>query len=243
MLAALWARIGGQWSALGRVRPHHSVLVADDYLPANFAGHTAEFWATGEAEAGLVEAALARCGMTRLADKTCTEYGCGVGRVTVPLSRRFAEVYAYEISPPHLALAEQRAADGGRNIRFHLCSGGPPGDIAECDFFYSRLVFQHNPPPLIRRLIGCGLGALRPGGVAIFGVPTSLPGYRFSVADYLAAPRRAGSEMHCLPEAEIRALIAQLRCDVVEVHEERQPVAGGECVSHLFIVRRQQMTA
>ena len=32
-----------------------------------------------------------------------------MGRVTIPLAARFAEVHAYDISPSHLALAQQRA--------------------------------------------------------------------------------------------------------------------------------------
>lgn len=108
-LAECIAKIKAAWSHLGITRPHHSVLTDQKFLPSNLEENLDTFFASGETEAARIEKILARNGLASLESKCCVEYGCGVGRVTMGLARRFGEVHAYDISPPHLSLAEQRA--------------------------------------------------------------------------------------------------------------------------------------
>jgi len=245
------AGIEQSWTHMGDVGAHHSVVSTDEFRPENIHGSIDRFWASGDAEADLAAFLLQRLGCGELAQKTCVEYGCGVGRVTIPLAARFAEVCSYDISPSHLALARQRAeAMGVDNVRFHCCAGGLPDRLESCDFFYSRLVFQHNPPPIIRELIGLALGSLRPGGIAIFGVPIYLSGYHFRIEEYLAEPRSRRMEMHCIPQHEVFSLIDAAKCSPIEVREERRVAADGEGLgggegeglANLFVVRRPPMT-
>lgn len=148
-LAECIAKIKAAWSHLGITRPHFSVLTDKRFLPENLGKNFDEFWASGVAESDQVERILARHGFTSLSTKTCVEYGCGVGRVTMGLARRFGQVQAYDISQGHLSQAEQRTQEVGvSNCRFHLCSDNLLDSLEACDFFYSRIVFQHNPPPL-----------------------------------------------------------------------------------------------
>ncbi len=233
------ARIEQSWTHMGEVRPHYSVLTTDDFRPENIHRSIDRFWASGDVEADVAAFLLRRLGSDDLAQKTCVEYGCGMGRVTIPLAARFAEVHAYDISPSHLALAQQRAeAMGAENVRFHHCAGGLPTRLESCDFFYSRLVFQHNPPPIISELICLALGSLRPGGIAFFGVPIYLPGYRFRIEEYLAAPRNGCMEMHCIPQHKIFSLIDAAQCAPIEVREMRRVLLKGEGLSNLFVVGR-----
>lgn len=238
-LSQILAHIRDSWTELGAGRPHYSVLAADEFLPDGFGSSSERFWRSGDIEATIIAAALARCGLGAPEQKICVEYGCGVGRVTVPLAARFAEVDAYDISRTHLELAEQRASLlGADNIHFHPCGDGLPDQLRPCDFFYSRLVMQHNPPPLIVRILRLALTSLKVGGIAIFGLPIYIEGYRFHSAEYLATPRAAGSEMHCIPQSEVFALIAAAHCAVIEVHEERERARSGDCLSNLFVVKR-----
>jgi len=235
----MFARIRDAWSELGVRRPHHSVLTTDQFRPGNFAANGERFWASGELEVQFIVAALARHGFGEPDGMTCVEYGSGVGRVTLPLAARFAVVHAYEMSPTHLRLAQQRAAAlATGNIDFHACADGLPVRLAPCDLFYSRLVLQHNPPPLIRALIALALAALNPGGFAIFGVPTYLEHYRFRTGEYLLRPRAVAAEMHCIPQEEVFALIAEAGCATVEVREERELARSGERLSNIFVVKR-----
>jgi SAM-dependent methyltransferase len=235
-LSKMWARIEETWTRLGNIRPHFSVATLREFLPENIDGSIDRFWASGYSEANLIAFVLSKCGFGDLAGKTCVEYGCGMGRVTIPFAERFAEIHAYDISPSLIALAQQRAETmAAGNIRFHRCVGGLPDRLEGCDFFYSRVVFQHNPPPVIRELIELALRSLRPGGIALFGVPTFLSGYNFQIDEYLAQ-QRGGMEMHCIPQRKVFALIAAAGCRLLELREERDP--DKVCLGNLFVVER-----
>lgn len=235
-IAACLEKIKAAWSHLGVVAPHFSVRTEKRFLPDNLPGALEEFWDSGRNEAERVLRTLARHGFA-FSGKTCVEYGCGVGRVTTGLSRKFARVDAYDISAPHLDLARRHAHElGVGNVRFHECSANILGDLEACDVFYSRIVFQHNPPPVIVELIRKALAALRPGGIAEFQVPSYLPGYSFNLRKWLETDHPLDMQMHCLPQHRIFELIAELRCAVLEVREDS--AAGDMFISNAFVVRK-----
>jgi len=238
-LAACVAKIRAAWSHLGEEKPHFSVISKDRYLPENLAGNLDAFWASGENEAAAVEALLARYGLGLLAGRTCVEYGCGVGRVTAGLARRFGRVHAYDISHGHLALAEAHMAKTGlHNCRFHLTSDDVLAPLQICDAFYSRIVFQHNPPPMIFHLVRNALRSLAPGGIGIFQVPTYIVGYRFDIDEWIAIDHPPDMQMHCLPQEVIFDLIAGENCVPLEVREEGSTGRRDKFVSNRFVVRK-----
>lgn len=234
-------RIKKAWTHMGLNRPYHSVLSSVDNLPENFDEEKEErFWKSGRTEAAGAESVLARYKFTDLNHKICVEYGCGLGRVTVVLSELFKTIHAYDISPTHLTRAEQHArAKGARNIQFHVSGMMDDGiEIEECDFFYSRLVIQHNPPPLMRELIKVALASLRSGGVAMFQLPTYAPGYRFRVDEYLARTPSLDMEMHCLPQSVVFQLVRDAGCGILEVREDGSIGRVGQWISNTFIVQK-----
>jgi len=237
-LAACLAKIKASWSHLGAVTPHFSVLTDNRFLPDGLAAALGDFWATGRIEAEITVRIFERHGLS-LSGKTCVEYGCGVGRVTTSLSRSFARIDAYDISPNHLALALQRALElGVGNVRFHECAVDSIVDLERCDAFYSRFVFQHNPPPVITELTRKALGALKPGGIAVFQIPTYISGYHFSLPEWLGSEQLADIQMHCLPQSKVFALIAELGCDLLEVREDDATGERGRMVSNTFVARK-----
>jgi SAM-dependent methyltransferase len=237
-LARMLARIEKTWTKLADERPHHSVLTQTRFKPENVDASADSFWESGEVEVRTTAALLRQIGLNP-GTRICVEYGCGLGRVTVPLAGEFAKVHAYDISANHLAMARQRSvAMGAGNIVFHHRGNGLLEPLEACDFFYSRLVFQHNPPPIIRELVGLALRSLAPGGVAIFGVPVYWLGYRFRIDEYLAEAGEPGMEMHCIPQREVFSLIAAEGCSLIDVREERTLAVGFACLSNLFVVQR-----
>lgn len=240
-LAQLLARVQACWSRLGQEKPHWSVMSDSQFLPENIAGSTQRFWDSGDHDLGRLRAVLARAGFEVRPDAVCVEYGCGLGRVTMKLAGLFGQVHAYDISPAHLEHARARAQQLGlRNIRFHLASERPLATPERCSVYYSNIVFQHNPPPLIARLIEGALAALKPGGIAVFQVPTYIAGYRFNLAEYLAQPQAAdaGFEIHCVPQPWVFEAVARAGCRMVEVHEDGAAGNPGLCISNTFAVRR-----
>jgi len=231
-IAAAWEEMGEDW-------PHFSVLSEEQFLPRNLARSLDRFWDSGESEAETTLSLLRQLSFGNTAAKTCVEYGCGLGRVTIPLSRQFGQVHGYDISARHLLLARQRAeAVGCDNVRFHHRGDGLLAPLTTCDFFYSRLVFQHNPPPVMRELVRLALASLRPGGIAIFELPVYLSGYAFRVEEYLNAPRKERMEMHCLPQREVFALVEAVGCSLIEVREDRTVEIKQECLGNYFVITR-----
>jgi SAM-dependent methyltransferase len=230
------AKVKAAWSQLGLRAPHHSVLTDEQFLPQNLNASINEFWKSGERPAEVVVGTLDFFGI-RSADKVIVEYGCGVGRVTWALAQRFNHVHGYDISPHHLAAARDRVNELGlRNVSLHECGDSFLRELEQCDVFYSDIVFQHNPPPIINALIGTALGALRPGGVAIFQVPTYRVGYRFDASEWLADPTLR-MEMHCIPQRRVFQAMREHDCVPLSVREDGY-TGDKRYISNTFVLQK-----
>lgn len=238
-LAEMLGRIAVYWGMIGTQAPHWSVLTQARYLPAEIERHKDEFYESGEADAALVRNALGLHGIPLDGIRRVVEFGCGVGRVTFALARAFPEVIGCDVSAAHLkvAVAEAKARKPGR-IAFYQSTIARPLPDQPCDLWFSRIVLQHNPPPVIAWLLREAFARLAPGGVAIFQVPTYSVGYRFTVADYLKPQRNLTMEMHVLPQKTVFALAQQAGLEMLEVRED--PVVGDTLrwISTLFVLRR-----
>jgi SAM-dependent methyltransferase len=239
-LRQLWERVRRAWLHLGHEQPFYSVLADDCYAPARFGEFEPQFWESGEAEAGGLANHLADIGAVALADAVVLEYGCGVGRVAIPLAAMAGSVIGYDISEPHLKLAQQGAAALGRTNLRTILIDELPQKLERCDVFYSRIVLQHNSPPVIGHLIRVLIRSLKIGGIGVFQVPTHFYGYRFSVGEALRAPPKMDMEMHCYPQAEIFSTIAQEGAELVQVREENSPGRKDLFVSNMFVLRKQR---
>ena len=239
-LAALFAKTSGQWHHLGETEPHWSVLTNESYFQENFHMNRAAFYASGESELKMFEATLARAGVAPEGLQRCLELGCGVGRVTAPLAARFAEVIAVDISAAHLRVAEDHLhAQGIGNVQFrHLDSIDDVAGLGGFDVLYSRIVLQHNPPPVMARLLDDLLARLHPGGVAFLQVPTYKAGYRFRIDDYLAHQNSTDMEMHFFPQAALLELIARRGCRVLEIREDDAIGISLTSISNTLLVQR-----
>ncbi len=240
-LSALIKKIKEVWAHLGINRAHFSVITDRRFLPENLSGSIGEFWESGKLEAESLERILARHDCFPLGAKTCVEYGCGVGRVTMSLARKFAMVHGYDISPGHLSHAEKRAKEEAiENVSLHLCSETFLDALHECDVFYSMIVLQHNPPPVISRLIRNALRALKSGGIAVFQAPTYRKGYRFKTAEWLQTDHPLEMQMHCLPQQHIFNIVVEEKCRLLEVREDNWTGAPEQFISNTFIITRDE---
>jgi SAM-dependent methyltransferase len=128
-----------------------------------------EFFATGESEVGQLMQTLQGLGYPKLF-RNALDFGCGVGRLTLPLSHRFENTWGIDISAPML---EQAKANVPR-ARF-LLSDSNRLSFADgtFDLVYTAMVLQHLPHPrLISGYIGEFLRIIGVRGIAVFHVPT-----------------------------------------------------------------------
>jgi SAM-dependent methyltransferase len=238
-LRRLWQRVRLAWEGLGERQPFHSVLTQDRFLPSGLSESETQFWETGEIEAQRIADYLAD-GHMKLAEATVLEFGCGVGRVTIPLAALSGRVVAYDISEPHLALGRARAAALGRtNIRMIAIGDALPDEFAACEVFYSRIVLQHNPPPVIGTVLQKLIRALKPGGIGIFQVPTYRVDYHFNLREFLQSPQPHDMEMHCFPQAELFSLVTQAGASLVEMREDDAPGHRDLFISNNFVIKKK----
>jgi len=173
----------------------------------------ASFFETGRREISLLLYQLRRLGHP-LAGGRALDFGCGVGRLTQALAPSFTEVIGLDISPTMIALAERlnRVPGVVRYVRnaAPLLSAFPDGHF---DFVYSDIVLQHLDPSEARAFVVEFLRVLRPGGLAVF----QLPSRRRAADEQPARPSH-------MPDAAYRA-----RVEAMHVPSELPPAGRGEC--------------
>lgn len=237
---ALLSRVQNVWNRLGEERPHWSVLSSDEFLPQEMHGErVSRFNESGRQDVDLLKSILYRIGTTPDQFPRMFEFGCGLARVTPHLAQYFEQVTGCDISPAHLREANLVVArSGATNIRLVQAALPDFGMHIGYDLWFSRLVLQHNSPPLIAMIVQKALQMLSPNGLAIFQVPTYGVGYRFLISDYLNAPPAAGDfEMHCIPQQAIFEIAAQNSCILQEVRED-DSAGSGNWISNWIVLKK-----
>jgi SAM-dependent methyltransferase len=206
-LALMAGKTGAYWTHAGETAPHWSVLTEERFLPHNIADNLQTFYAAGAWDAQVVDATLGRIGRNTGEFQHCVDYGCGVGRVTLQLARRFPRVTGLDISAPHLHLARETCrAAGFAHVTLTQVTPERLMPVESCDFWYSRIVLQHSPPPVAMHVLRQAFRVLETGGIAMFQIPVWSQGYSFDVASYLAGSPGADMEMHAIPQRAILEL-------------------------------------
>ncbi|MEH0196591.1 class I SAM-dependent methyltransferase [Caulobacter sp. CCNWLY153] len=234
---ALTAHVEQVWSRYGREDAYFSVLTNPRYRAEHMGGaEVEEFYATGQEE---VDHFLAACARNAALPPTgpMIELGCGVGRMGEAFARRNLRYDGVDISAGHLHLARERlAARGVENARLRLLPDYLADDDRH-DLFFSVLVLQHNPPPIMHRLLDTCLARLNPGGLAYFQAPCRLFDYGFETGSYLAgAARQEAMEMHALPQSAVFALLARHGLTPIEVTPDDRIGAIG--ISYTYLARK-----
>lgn len=220
VLHLLFSRIKKQWSGLGDTEPYWSVLTSDEFKRENIDKNIQEFYQSGiEATSGL-KFFFIRNGLP-LPSGSCVELGCGVGRVTAPLSRLFNTVQGLDISPGNLKIASAYLKSQSiTNAELsHIQSLESFDSLAQFDFFYSVIVLQHNPPPVQKIILDKIFSKIKIGGGCLFQVQTEKPNYGFNSRDYLkSTPEKL--EMHVLPMNVIFELLRKHKIPLREVRPD-----------------------
>jgi SAM-dependent methyltransferase len=145
------------WEGFARRNAEYYVLTLDGVAYDTPEGME-YFFGTGREQ---VEAILADSAPWRGARvEVALEIGCGVGRLTLPMSRRFGNVLAVDIAPTMLEKLERHATRAGvGNVRTFV-TAGPWDAQGRVDFAYSRWTFQHIEDfaaidDYLRRVAGC----------------------------------------------------------------------------------------
>ena len=235
---ALTAHIESVWRRYGREDAYFSVMTNPAYRSDRITRAGIDhFYETGQAELVRFENICCRNGVETNPAWSVYELGCGVARVGAAFAASFAGYLGVDISAEHLDLARERLdQQGAGEARLMLLSEFLQQD-AGYDLFYSTIVLQHNPPPIIHQLLDESLARLRPGGYAYFQLPCYLEGYRFDVDSYLSGVGQSDTmEMHALPQKEVFALLARHGLTPLEVAPDAS--IGPIGISYAFLARK-----
>lgn len=159
------------WQRIALQRPYFGILSEAAYHdPKLSEERRAAFFESGQRYVNMI---LDQCtrffGPDWRAGKAL-DFGCGVGRLTLPLSRRFTEVTGLDVAPAMLAEAQRLAEQAGNgNIRWLLADEALTAIAHEhFDFMVSFIVFQHIPEARGQAILKRLLQQLAPGGMGVF---------------------------------------------------------------------------
>ena len=239
-LQAMFDVVNAIWTQLGREDPYFSVLGDPADRGTDIGGREAAFYESGRHEVERLFSFAARSGVELRPDMSCFELGCGLGRVTRWLAPRFRQVQAADISGAHLAIAEKslRAAGAANVTLIRLADLDTLRSIRDFNLFFSVIVLQHNPPPVMAAMLRNILENLNPGGIGYFQLQTYGLNYEFRVDSYLAdRPVGPVIEMHVLPQEAVLDIVYETGCKLLEVREDGQ---GGATkgISQTFLVHK-----
>jgi SAM-dependent methyltransferase len=198
------------WERLGADDPYYGVLTEDRYR----GGQTrASFFASGEEHIQDVFATVRRTIDPAFNPARALDFGCGVGRLLIPLADRCERVVGVDVSASMLAEAAKNAGDFA-NVELV----GSDDDLSKTsgtfDFIHSFIVFQHMPVSSGMRVLDAMLRLLDPGGVGAL---------HFTYARDIGFFHRAAlGALHVIPGLYVLLNIAQrrpLRTPLMEMHD------------------------
>jgi len=208
-------QLKSDWESLAERDALHAILT--DATKTGGQWNLAEFMATGETEIDAVVRHLIQIGHAPDFRGEVLDFGCGVGRLTQPLARRFASCVGVDISDTMIRKAE--ALNQYPHCRYVASSDTRlPFADARFSFIYSNIVLQHAPRHIAVAYLQEFVRVLAPGAVLVFGVQDS-----FAISDLssfftrmrqllrirsrIKAALHEGSgdmQMHCLPAHIVR---------------------------------------
>jgi SAM-dependent methyltransferase len=235
----IFSHIQSSWSSLGLNDPYYSVLTQGKFWKKLMSKKRVdEFYESGKQEVERLFKTLSRNSIDHSSFQKCLDYGCGAGRISRWLAEEFEEVFAYDVSKNYLEMANKYLESQEiANVHFsQLTCVEDLENFPKIDLIYSVIVLQHNPPPIIHRIIGQFMKALNSGGVAFFQVPTYHEGYRFRLEEYLDIDDAEDEmEMHVLPQSAVFEIVRKENGKLLEVVEDFSTSWG---LSNTFLVQK-----
>ncbi len=153
------------WKKWGSIDPYFGVLSHDKYRGNSLTDAVLEeFFASGERHIDHVFAVMRATVDESFSPVHAVDFGCGTGRLAIPLAKRCEKVTGIDVSDAMLEESRRNCSRFGiGNATFTSAIGGlTAGQLGTYDFVHSYIVFQHIPTQkgmhILENLLG-GLGA------------------------------------------------------------------------------------
>jgi 2-polyprenyl-3-methyl-5-hydroxy-6-metoxy-1,4-benzoquinol methylase len=157
------------WALLAERSPYWAVLSTEEYRGSDLAGeNSAKFFASGEQHVENLFATISHHFRDKsFSPKRSLDFGCGVGRLLIPIARRSQEAVGVDIAPRMLELSAQHlSAHGVINTSLVRADDDLSRVVGRFDFVNTLIVLQHIPPERGYRLLRKLIDLLVIGGTA-----------------------------------------------------------------------------
>jgi SAM-dependent methyltransferase len=159
------------WEMNARTDPYFAIL-ADRTRRGVW--RTDDFFATGEREIDRVFAFMDDIGIKANMGGRFLDLGCGVGRNTRALMKRFSGGVGIDVSPTMICRARQYAENDSLKAEYVVNDGSNLRAIPSesIDFLYCHIVLQHMQEKMQCQYVAEFMRVLAPEGTAAFQIPT-----------------------------------------------------------------------
>lgn len=181
------------WEAWGKQDPYFGVITDPQFRKDNLdCSARLAFFDSGESHIQFLNNLVTHFLGCRLQPQRALDFGCGVGRVVIPLSRISAQVVGIDVSPSMLAEARKNcSAQGVKNASFVQSDDALNALDGTFDFVHSVLVFQHIPVERGRVIFKQLISRITPGGIGMIDFTYAKDRYADSFG--VAPPRKSPS--------------------------------------------------
>jgi SAM-dependent methyltransferase len=156
------------WNMFGKSDPYFGVFSHEDYKSKNLDQLTLDaFFASGEEHINQIVSSIERILNVEFKPTTCLDFGCGVGRIVVPLAKKFSSVVGVDVSQSMLEEASKNNQRNNlNNVSLELSDDRLSKIQGKFDFIHSFIVFQHIPKIRGEEILNHLVEKLNVGGVA-----------------------------------------------------------------------------
>jgi len=170
------------WEYYGKNEPYFGVLTANDFKTSELTeANKRAFFATGERYIEYLFGTISEHFDSAFRPSRALDFGCGVGRLAIPLAKRAESVVGVDVSESMLATAKRNSEEQSlTNIEFIKGDDLLSRVSGQFDFVHSFIVFQHIPPYRGYRIFERQIDLLRQDGIGAlhftygFGEPISV---------------------------------------------------------------------
>src|SRR5262245_5241774 len=180
------------WEHLAKADAYWAVLTHEEFRRKNLNEQSrASFFASGEEEIRDTFAALRAQVDPTFSPQRALDFGCGVGRLSLPLAQRCVEVVGVDVSDTMLCeAADNCKASGVRNVTLVKGDDELSGVSGQFDLVHTYIVLQHVPVERGTRIFRRLVELVKPGGCGAIHITYASPFFRCDPPEPPPPPER-----------------------------------------------------
>jgi 2-polyprenyl-3-methyl-5-hydroxy-6-metoxy-1,4-benzoquinol methylase len=162
-------KIEKKWEYFGETNPYFAVSTFDKFKSENLDDAAlVDFFESGEQYVERIWQEIENNFQSRFQPRQAIDFGCGVGRITLPLAKRCDKIVGVDISENMLKEARLNSEKFNlNNVSFVKGNDDLSKFSGEFDFIHSFIVFQHIEPKIGEAIFKELVAGLSPGGVGV----------------------------------------------------------------------------